>query len=53
MKRSLLPLLLTACFLLAGQVSSGQDLSKIEISIHLKNTTLKKAFHEMEGFIIL
>ncbi|HTI08567.1 MAG TPA: SusC/RagA family TonB-linked outer membrane protein [Puia sp.] len=49
MKSSLLPLLLTACFLLAGRVSNGQDLSKIEISIHLKNTTLKKAFHEMEG----
>ena len=49
MKISLLPLLLTAGYLLAGQVSNGQDLRKIQISIHLKNSTLKKALHEMEG----
>jgi len=49
MKISLFRLLLTACYLLAGQVGFGQDLSKIQINIHLKNSTLKKAFHEMEG----
>jgi TonB-linked SusC/RagA family outer membrane protein len=49
MKIPLFPLLLTACYLLAGQVSNGQDLSKIQISLHLKNSTLKKALHELEG----
>ena len=49
MKISLFPLLLTACSLLAGQGIYSQDLSKIQVSIHLKNATLKKALHEMEG----
>jgi len=49
MKIPLFRLLLTACSLLAGQVGAGQDLSKIQINIHLKNATLKKAFREMEG----
>src|SRR5258708_5296007 len=49
MKISLFPLLLTACYLLAGEGSNGQDLSQIQISIHLKSATLKKALHEMEG----
>ena len=41
--------MLTACYLLAGQAGNCQDLNKIQINIHLKNSTLKKALHEMEG----
>ncbi|HMH24169.1 MAG TPA: SusC/RagA family TonB-linked outer membrane protein [Puia sp.] len=41
--------LLAAGNLLIVQHCSGQDLSKILINLHLKNSTLKKALHEIEG----
>src|SRR5882724_1743747 len=42
-------ILLSAANLLIVQHSSGQDLSKIFVNIRLRNSTLKKALHEIEG----
>jgi TonB-dependent SusC/RagA subfamily outer membrane receptor len=41
--------LLAIVNILIVQQSNGQDLNKILINIHLKNSTLKKALHEIEG----
>ena len=49
MKVSLLSLLLTGSQLLMAHSSKSQDLDKVLVSIHLKNTSLKTAFHRLES----
>ena len=48
MKISVLSLLLTVSNLLMAHDSKSQDLDKVLVSIHLKNSSLKSAFHRIE-----
>ena len=48
MKMSVLSLLLTVSNLLMAHDSNSQDLDKVVVSIHLKNSTLKTVLHRIE-----
>jgi len=49
MKIALLFLLMIAGNVLSAQYSRGQDLTKVLVTVDLKNATLKKAFKEIES----
>lgn len=49
MKLSLLWILLTISNLLLARWTSGQDLDKVVVSLHLKNASLKSAFRKIEN----